>query len=87
MQYGATVISWKHKGSEQLFLSKKTPLDGSAAIRGGIPIVFPVFGSPTDHEDHKGLEKLPKHGFARTSHWEVGKSADSGDQSSVVLGG
>ncbi|KDN37668.1 galactose mutarotase-like protein [Tilletiaria anomala UBC 951] len=71
LQYGATVISWKYDGAEQLFLSRQSPLDGSAAIRGGIPIIFPVFGSPSEYEDHAGLEKLPKHGFARTAEWKV----------------
>ena len=40
--YGATVTSWKANGEEQLFLSSKANLDGSKAIRGGIPLVFPV---------------------------------------------
>ena len=41
--YGATVISWKSAGgNENLFLSEKAHLDGSKAVRGGIPVVFPV---------------------------------------------
>jgi glucose-6-phosphate 1-epimerase len=41
--YGATVTSWKNTdGSENLWLSDKAVLDGSKAIRGGIPVVFPV---------------------------------------------
>lgn len=41
--YGATVTSWKlASGAEQLFVSSKAILDGSKAIRGGIPVVFPV---------------------------------------------
>jgi glucose-6-phosphate 1-epimerase len=41
--YGATVTSWKlADGEEQLFVSSKAILDGSKAIRGGIPVVFPV---------------------------------------------
>ena len=40
---GATVISWKNAaGRENLFLSSKAVLDGSKAVRGGVPIVFPV---------------------------------------------
>ena len=40
---GATVISWKNSdASENLWLSEKAFLDGSKAIRGGIPVVFPV---------------------------------------------
>ena len=45
--YGATVISWKSaNGKENLFLSEAAHLDGSKAVRGGIPVVFPV---STDH--------------------------------------
>ncbi len=41
--YGATVISWKDKdGNEKLWLSEGAKLDGSKAVRGGIPVVFPV---------------------------------------------
>ena len=41
--YGATVISWKDKsGNEKLWLSEAAKLDGSKAVRGGIPLVFPV---------------------------------------------
>ena len=41
--HGATVISWKGKaGDEKLWLSDAAVLDGSKAVRGGIPLVFPV---------------------------------------------
>lgn len=41
--YGATIISWKDvKGTEKLWLSDGATLDGSKAVRGGIPLVFPV---------------------------------------------
>lgn len=41
--YGATVISWKDRASnEKLWLSDAAKLDGSKAVRGGIPLVFPV---------------------------------------------
>ena len=42
--YGATVLSWIVDGTEKLFLSSKAILDGTKAIRGGIPLVFPQFG-------------------------------------------
>ncbi len=58
--FGATVTSWKIFKTEMLFLSKKASLDGSRAIRGGIPLVFPQFGPG----------KLKQHGFARTQLWE-----------------
>ena len=40
--YGATVISWKSNGKENLWLSKAAKLDGSKPVRGGIPVVFPA---------------------------------------------
>jgi len=70
--FGATITSWKasNRGqpsspTERLFLSSKAALDGSKAVRGGIPVVFPCFGPP-EHPDHS---KLPQHGFARNEIW------------------
>lgn len=61
--HGAHVTSWKPaSGEERLFLSKKSVFSPDAAIRGGVPIVFPQFAS---------MGPLPKHGFARVSEWEV----------------
>ncbi|PYH36263.1 D-hexose-6-phosphate mutarotase [Aspergillus neoniger CBS 115656] len=72
--YGATVTSWKlANGKEQLFVSEKANLDGSKPIRGGIPVVFPVFGPPPSNH---ATSALPQHGFARNSNWEfLGKSS------------
>lgn len=66
LKFGATVISWLLKGEEQLWLSTGAKLDGSKAIRGGIPLVFPVFGK----KDSGPTAQLPQHGFARNSTWE-----------------
>ncbi|KAF3903964.1 hypothetical protein ABW21_db0208862 [Orbilia brochopaga] len=66
--FGATVISWTAHGREQLWLSSSSALDGSRAVRGGIPLVFPVFGPP---QPGTAVEKLPQHGFARTTRWEL----------------
>lgn len=68
LKYGATVISWKAAGSERLWVSEAAKLDGSKPVRGGIPLVFPVFGKQKD-EAHPTF-KLPQHGFARNSTWE-----------------
>ncbi|MCJ1303536.1 hypothetical protein MMC08_006346 [Hypocenomyce scalaris] len=89
--HGATIVSWKSaNGNENLFVSSKAHLDGSKAVRGGIPIVFPVFGPPPRNHATSGL---PQHGLARTSHWEyLGKTSSesstlptSGGDSSVKL--
>lgn len=78
--YGATVISWKDKtGAEKLWLSEASKLDGSKAVRGGIPLVFPVFGPPPPKH---ATSNLPQHGFARTSRWEfLGKSTSESESS------
>ena len=78
--FGATVTSWRTSGgNEQLFLSEKAHLDGSKAIRGGIPVVFPVFGPPPKNH---ATSALPQHGFARTSYWEfLGKSSSESTSS------
>ncbi|KAJ2611833.1 hypothetical protein H4S08_002973 [Coemansia sp. RSA 1365] len=67
--YGATVTSWKSRGQERLFLSSQAKLDGSKAIRGGIPLVFPQFGPG----------ELPQHGFARTRKWEFLDAFEHGE--------
>jgi glucose-6-phosphate 1-epimerase len=61
--YGAHLVSWKGAdGRERLFCSAASVLDGSKAIRGGVPVIFPQFG-----EQGTGL----RHGFARVSDWHL----------------
>ncbi|EUC49190.1 hypothetical protein COCMIDRAFT_2047 [Bipolaris oryzae ATCC 44560] len=86
--YGATVTSWKSNGgrTENLWLSEAADLTGKKPVRGGIPVVFPVFGPPPK-EGHP-TSTLPQHGFARGSRWEfMGKSTaeDALDSNSVKL--
>ncbi|KAE8233190.1 hypothetical protein CF326_g1773 [Tilletia indica] len=87
--YGATVISWKDttEGIERLFLSTKAPLDGTKPIRGGIPVIFPLFGPASDHKDAHHVKELPKHGFARISTWKLVEqdSYDEDDSTTVKL--
>jgi glucose-6-phosphate 1-epimerase len=65
--YGAHLVSWKSAGgTEHLFCSAKSALDGSRAIRGGVPVIFPQF-----NERGPGM----RHGFARVSDWAL---VDSG---------
>ncbi|KAL7266814.1 hypothetical protein RUND412_010618 [Rhizina undulata] len=81
--YGATVISWVVNGEEKLFLSNKAKLDGSKAVRGGIPLVFPVFGKSTEGP----TASLPQHGFARICNWELlGKTSESETSVQVDFG-
>lgn len=81
--HGATITSWKASdGDDKILLSTASALDGSAAIRGGIPVVFPNFGSPP--ENHQTSE-LPSHGFARNSTWSFAGSGLEDGGSGVVL--
>ncbi|KAL0563339.1 hypothetical protein V5O48_018730 [Marasmius crinis-equi] len=84
--YGSHILSWKSGSptspeiSERLFVSAKAPLDGSAPVRGGIPIAFPAFAAPPHaHPEHS---KLGIHGFARSEVWTFDKVLQ--DDGSVV---
>lgn len=75
--FGAHLLSWKTAdGVERLFVSTQTPLDGSKAIRGGVPVIFPQF-----NVRGPGL----RHGFARVSNWRLTGSGGDGGQSFVEL--
>lgn len=61
--YGGHITSWTTpEGRERLFLSPRAEFNAGAAIRGGIPIIFPQFA---------GRGPLRAHGFARIQPWTV----------------
>lgn len=67
--YGGHLVSWKSAdGQERLFCSARSALDGSRAIRGGVPLIFPQFA-----ERGAGM----RHGFARVSRWRLGHSGSA----------
>ncbi|NRN27609.1 D-hexose-6-phosphate mutarotase [Photorhabdus heterorhabditis] len=71
---GAHLISWQPKDQEPgLWLSKKTSFKAGTAIRGGVPICWPWFGSAG----------TPSHGFARILPWEF--SAHNEHENGVIL--
>ncbi len=57
---GAHLVSWKTHAVERLWLSPLSDCGSQAAVRGGVPVLFPQFGFFGDQV---------KHGFARTSDW------------------
>ena len=86
--YGAHLVSWKTAPSpdatavnaaaqERLFLSSLSALDGSRAIRGGVPVIFPQFA-----ERGSGM----RHGFARVSTWRVLESGEQDGAAFALLG-
>jgi glucose-6-phosphate 1-epimerase len=60
---GAHVTAFQKKGEAPvLFLSQSSRYEAGQPIRGGVPIIFPWFGSK---------EGKPAHGFARNTSWEL----------------
>lgn len=74
---GAHVTSWVPAGGvERLFLSAASEFRPGAAIRGGVPVIFPQFAS---------LGSLPKHGFARNQPWELESVTPVGEAVTATL--
>lgn len=61
--HGAHLATWEVEGQPVLWLSPAAVLDGSVAIRGGVPICFPWFAGGPDGQHS------PSHGVVRTSRW------------------
>ena len=86
--HGATVTRFTScGGKEVLWLSESAVFDGKKAIRGGIPVVFPMFG-PTADAKVGGQNGMTQHGFARTATWSLDGAStrilDSGDPQAVL---
>lgn len=66
--YGGHLVSWRTSdGQERLFCSRDSALDGSRAIRGGVPVIFPQFAARGS-----GM----RHGFARVASWQLAASGE-----------
>ncbi|CAD6571696.1 MAG: hypothetical protein TREMPRED_000351 [Tremellales sp. Tagirdzhanova-0007] len=63
------LTSWKNGGKERFFVSSTSTMDSTKPIRGGIPIVFPIFGPPPSSPPEYAA--LSQHGFARTQVWKL----------------
>ncbi|CAB9507297.1 Glucose-6-phosphate 1-epimerase [Seminavis robusta] len=83
-EFGATILCYHpnpDKYSEVLFVSRDAVLNGTKAIRGGIPLVFPIFGPPADKEN----DDMPQHGFARRNFWKMDKSSLSDTETEAAM--
>jgi glucose-6-phosphate 1-epimerase len=70
--YGGHVMSYRPDGkTDLLWMSKFSYFEEGKPIRGGIPVCWPWFGG------HPSDPKMPSHGFARISQWNV-KSVSEG---------
>jgi glucose-6-phosphate 1-epimerase len=75
--HGAHVTSYRDaEGDELLFVSRESRFGGGAAIRGGVPVIFPQFADQGP---------LPKHGFARTAAWTLADQSADDRETRVVL--
>src|ERR1700677_538062 len=74
--HGAHVTHFKQKDQPPvLFMSQLSRFSAATAIRGGIPVIFPWFGS---------REGESAHGFARTQSWEL-REVSQASTGEVVL--
>jgi glucose-6-phosphate 1-epimerase len=63
---GAHVTHWVPRGQRPvLFVSSKSLFAPGKGIRGGVPVIFPWFGSRGDGRPG------PAHGFARNTEWAI----------------
>ena len=77
--YGGHLRSCTLSGRSCFWESSKALFQNGKAIRGGVPIVFPWFGS------HPDQSSFPSHGFARISPWEVVSTRGDGDTTTLVM--
>lgn len=75
--YGGQVLAWQPKSQKYpvLWQSDLVKYRPGKAIRAGVPVCWPWFGS------HPSQAELPSHGIARTSNWSLisSKTLDSGE--------
>lgn len=83
--HGAHVTAWQPADQEPvLFLSKESAFEPDKAIRGGIPIVFPWFGSRTATAEDPRTDG-PSHGFARIQPWKLDFGAYAAEELHLSL--
>lgn len=80
--HGAHVTHFQRRGEAPLlFLSPRSAFAPGRAIRGGVPIVFPWFGTSPD------MPAAPQHGFARVAEWMVESAGrEPGGETFIALG-
>ncbi len=82
---GAHLAAWQPSGAQPvLFLSPRSNFVPGKAIRGGIPVVFPWFGSPNT-SPVRTSPGATAHGFARIWPWSLRFAALAGDDVHLSL--
>src|SRR5438132_654889 len=85
---GGLVATFTVRGRDVLYLDDPTVRDGSASVRGGIPVLFPSPGKLTgDAWSRAGAEgRLPQHGFARKLAWTLPNLGESSKDAGADAG-
>jgi glucose-6-phosphate 1-epimerase len=67
--HGGQVLGWTPAGTHQdrLWVSPAATCGHGAALRGGVPVIFPRFSAT----DLPGAPGVPRHGLARDRSWEL----------------
>lgn len=65
---GAHLMTWTTDGVDRLWMSPLSGCGQADALRGGVPVLFPQFAT---------FGSLGKHGFARTTPWQVAEAPDT----------
>ena len=80
LPYGAHIVGWTPASvgdvapDECLFVSARSEYRVGAAVRGGIPVIFPQFSDRV-----AGPGPSIRHGFARTRAWQVLRTGHATD--------
>jgi len=73
--HGGHLLSYVPTGGEDVLWLSPRPADVPAAIRGGVPVIWPFFGRQGQTSD------VPSHGFVRTVRWQLVDAARDDDGS------
>jgi glucose-6-phosphate 1-epimerase len=75
---GGQIMACQLRGYGDVFYtSPLAAFDGTAPVRGGVPVLFPQFA---------GQGPLPKHGLVRTRLWDVNAQRDDVFKAALSLG-
>lgn len=76
---GAHTFAWRPDGQRPvLWVSGSTHLEPGKAVRGGVPVVFPWFGSG------RSGDQQPAHGFARVHPWTRDSVVDALEENGTL---
>ncbi|NVK25972.1 MAG: D-hexose-6-phosphate mutarotase [Gammaproteobacteria bacterium] len=79
--FGAQLLSFTPAQQlDLLWLSNSAVLDGTAAIRGGIPICWPWFGPAPEK-----FAGQSQHGYLRSLHWQLSNYVESEQQVALTF--